>query len=562
MIVQLYLLIKKTSEDISPENTPNYINSFFAKIGANLATGFQEDWRYDGEVFPNDFDFLPVTQTEVEPLIKQIEISKSSSIDNLSSRIIKDAFIALLPQVTYMFNLSIEKSVFPTSWKLAKITPLQKDGNKQDVSNLRPVSLLPLPGKMLERIIHNQLTKYLETFQILNKHQSGFRKHHSTIATISAFTDDIARKINNGNLTYALFVDFRKAFDVIDHNILLKKLTKLGLSARSVCWFTSYLCNRKQLTLVNNAMSSILPITTGVPQGSILGPLLFLIFINDIETSIKHSNIKLYADDTALYKASNDSNISQLRLQSDINSLKVWCDRNKLTINVNKTKIMTFGAGNKLRQSRIPDFYLNDTRLEHVSNYKYLGITLDSKLTYNKHVNTVIRTTSHKAYCLSKIRKYLTVKASLIIYKTTIIPYFDYGDFVYEAANKSMTEKLQRIQNRCLKTCLNVNIRESTDLIHRQARVNLLEDRRSTHLLNMMFQRSKVDEYVDSRNIYTRRHDGVTLKIPKPNKESFKKSVIFRRGTLWNLLPGEVRNLPTLSDFKKYTKQLQINRLR
>ena len=182
---------------------------------------------------------------------------------------------------------------------------------------------------------------------------------------------------------------------------------------------------------------------------------------------------------------------------------------------------MTFGAGNKLRQSRIPDFYLNDTRLEHVSNYKYLGITLDSKLTYNKHVNTVIRTTSHKAYCLSKIRKYLTVKASLIIYKTTIIPYFDYGDFVYEAANKSMTEKLQRIQNRCLKTCLNVYIRESTDLIHRQARVNLLEDRRSTHLLNMMFQRSKVDEYVDSRNIYTRRHDGVTLKIPKPNKESF-----------------------------------------
>ena len=130
-------------------------------------------------------------------------------------------------------------------------------------------------------------------------------------------------------------MDFRKAFDVIDHNILLIKLTKLGLSASSACWFTSYLSNRKQLTLVNHAMSSILPITTGVRQGSILGPLLFLIFINDIETSIKHSNMKLYADDTALYKASDDSNISQLRLQSDINSLKVWCDRNKLTINQN-----------------------------------------------------------------------------------------------------------------------------------------------------------------------------------------------------------------------------------
>ena len=247
-------------------------------------------------------------------------------------------------QITYLYNLSILQSSVPLAWKVALVTPLQKDGDPTDTNNLRPISLLPLPGKILERLIHSQVMNYLESNNILSKHQGGFRNNHSTLDTIAKFTDDVYTAINSHELTLAVFIDFRKAFDTINHQILLKQLNKLGFDNNFTNWTKDYLTDRFQQTLANGIRSGPRRVTCGVPQGSILGPLFFLVYINDLSSAIKRSQLKLFADDTTIYYSSKNVIALQNVIQQDLLNVAQWCDSNALTINMNKTKLMLFGT--------------------------------------------------------------------------------------------------------------------------------------------------------------------------------------------------------------------------
>ena len=455
-------LVDTTTKLPVPENdTAAFINNFFVDIGPRLAEQHVEPWVYKGKISETSLDEVTVTLMEVDKACKSIDISKSSAIDGLSSKIIKDAFIALCDKLTKLFNLSLNSGKFPDAWKLATVIPLQKEGDKSDVTNLRPVSLLPLPGKLLEKIIHQRMLQFLESNNLLDCNQGGFRPNRSTIDTVGRISDLIFKAMNNNEITLVAFVDLKKAFDTVDHNLLVKKLDCIGIRTKLLKWSENYLTHRKQATLVNGKRSTNRDIRCGVPQGSILGPLFFLIYVNDIRHIGGKSDIFLFADDTSLLSSNKSQIIARDELEIQLTHLATWCSQNKLTVNLRKTKCMVFGTKSMTKSSKIQKIRINDTELDFVDTYKYLGIILDKSLTFNKHVQQCINSVSHKLFLLSKIRSYISEHMAITIYKTLIVPYLDYGDVLFINASRELLNKLQRLQNKCLRICLRTHPRTS-----------------------------------------------------------------------------------------------------
>ena len=368
----IHLRDQTTKKQVEAFQTAEFINNYFTNIGPNLANKFTTKWSFDGEPTRTSMPDMAVTTDQILKFIKQINIYKPSAIDLLSSRIIKDAFLAIPQIVTNLMNLSITQNKFPTKWKSATIIPLFKGGDREDVNNMRPVSLLPLPGKILEKVVHSSISTYLETNKILNVKQGGFRAGHSTLDTIASFTDDILIGMNAGEVTLATFIDLCKAFDTVNHIILLSKLKELGIKGNPLAWIKDYIDNRNQKTYANGLTSTSLRISCGVPQGSVLGPLLFLIYINDVDVNTEYCKVCLYADDTVLYVLDKCPQIAHQKMQSDIHALSRWCNKNQLTVNIKKTKCVLFASKYRTRKTRLLPISMNGTELNYTDHYKYL----------------------------------------------------------------------------------------------------------------------------------------------------------------------------------------------
>ena len=237
----------------------------------------------------------------------------------------------------------------PKEWKLARVTPIFKDGCKCSVNNYRPISVLPVTLKVLERAVHDQLYSFLVSQGLLTQEQSGFRKLHSTTSALTHFLDQIQQDIDGGRCCGVLFLDLKKAFDTVDHPILLEKLVSYGVEGNEHLWFTSYLSNRKQKTCINCIFSDSKEVTCGVPQGSIIGPLLFILYINDLPDIITNCQISLYADDTALYFSAQNPDDIRTTLTNEMEVVSQWFRINKLTLNTKKTKVMVFGTPYRLK---------------------------------------------------------------------------------------------------------------------------------------------------------------------------------------------------------------------
>ena len=279
---------------------------------------------------------------EVLDLISKLESKKSSGHDGLSSKFIKLCSPFLSVILANIFNQSITNGVYPDSLKIARVSPIHKKGDVTDPNNYRPISVLNLLNKIFEKIIHKRLYKYLTKFNLIYKYQFGFRERYSTMHALVELTDRIKDAIDKKLLTCGIFVDLSKAFDTVNHNILLDKLSHYGIRGNLHNLFSSYLSNRKQFVRVNNVNSDLKDITCGVPQGSVLGPLLFLLYINDLANCCPEVFFRIFADDTGIFFHCKDITTLSSLAEKIIQNISRWFECNKLTSNANKTSYIVF----------------------------------------------------------------------------------------------------------------------------------------------------------------------------------------------------------------------------
>ena len=567
------ILLKDAGIKLDREEVAHYINNYFVNVGkVSLSNNVSDDFNSPNSQSLQDAtpestlssdlalkQFEELNKIEVLKVIKEINISKSSGLDNISSFIIKELFEILLPKVTYLFNLSIRTETFPREWKSALVIPIPKTGDLTSVKNYRPISLLPLPGKILEKLVHRQLSGHLEGESLLINEQHGFRKDHSTIHSVAQVVNYVNTKMDSKLCTLATYIDFRKAFDCVQHPVLVDKLSKLNFDKTVINWVSSYLSGREQRVFANGTYSSTLPISQGVPQGSVLGPLFYIIYANDLPEIVQHCKLALYADDTVFFTANRLFETSVRKMQTDLNALSQWCKNNGIMANTEKSKVMVFGSPTNLKKLPSFEVKLDGAPLQIVSSYKYLGITLDQGLNYNLHSNRIVSSVSGKLKQFQRMRSFLSVKAALLVYKGTILPLLEYGDLFLNATSVENRKKLQVLQNKCLRCALNKGIETSSDDLHNEASLLKLKYRREQHLLSYMYDWASDPSALSKRSglgVATRSTKKKLIKLRKPSTEKFKKSLAYYGPKRWNNLNVDLQLASSKYSYKEMVRKM------
>ena len=293
--------------------------------------------------------------------------------------------------LAYLFNLSLNGSEVPQAWKRALVTPVHKGGVNLDVGNFWPISVLPVVVKVFENIIHRQLYNYLQENSILNQSQFGFRPSHTIQDVLVSMTNDWRRAIDNGKLVGATMVDFSKAFGLVHHGILLRKLSKYGIKGDELLWFSSYLNDRHQRVCLGEEKFDWAVIQRGVPQGSILGPLLFIIYVNNLPTVANLCQVKQYADDTTMYHGADTPEELGAALEGDLNGLADWVSDNGLKLNENKTQLLLLSRKGKANELEKVKVALQGHSIQRCASVKCLGVIIDDGLTWKEHIRSVRR---------------------------------------------------------------------------------------------------------------------------------------------------------------------------
>lgn len=340
-------LSNDNNELIEGNDVSDYMNNYFISIGKDLANKINLDNSAYIDMIGTEpvitlENWDTVSEAETLLLVQGIDIHKSSNIDELNSLLLKDCLLSSIDKLTHLFYSVLCTNLYPDCWKLGTVVPLFKSGKKQKVNNFRPVCLLPVIGKLMEKIMHRRLLIFLDTKKFFSDSQGGFRPNMSTTDTIAKLLTYVYDNLNNNIPVVTIYYDLRKAFDTIDHSILIAKLKGAGLKGTCLNLLINYLTNRKQRCRANNYLSSYKGVSYGVLQGSTLGPLLFIIYMNDVVKFVDDIGVTLYADDTAFYFGNKDPAFINSTLTTAAEGFQYWCSLNRLTLNIDKCKSMIF----------------------------------------------------------------------------------------------------------------------------------------------------------------------------------------------------------------------------
>lgn len=483
---------------------------------------------------PPSFKFKQVPEEEIIKVIKSIK-TNACGVDKISSYFLKLAINQLAKPLTNIVNSSFKDRMFPSRWKMALVKPLPKINTPINPSDFRPISLLPAVSKIMEKIAAKQMVDYLKKKNLLDTHQSAYKSNHSTLTALLNITDDIYDALEDTEVTILILLDYSKAFDCANHKLILAKLQKCGFHTDSLRWLESYLSKRSQQVVTEENTSPWEDIINGVPQGSILGPLLFTILISDIKSIIKHGKYHLYADDTQLYYRCKVSEVSETikNINKDLDMVADFSLRNCLKLNNDKSNYIIIGSRQnlvKLAEHPLPPIKIGNNPIERKLHVKNLGVIFDETLSWDKHINKCIGKAYGKFKQAFRFKHFLSTKAKLNISEMYILSQFNYCDALFLNASNILKNKIQKVQNNCLRFALDLRKYEHITIHRKKLDLLNMDNRRSLHSLTLMHKIVKqiapvylcrrIKRHVDIHNYNTRNRLGLAITNMKTAKKS------------------------------------------
>ena len=551
----------------------NHLGDYFANIGRAYASKIPdstigiEDYINKIETQQSSLFLSPVDSYELHNLIKDLPNKSSSGWDGMSIILVKQIGKSIVNPLVEIFNRSILEGMFPTIMKLACVSPLHKSGRTNIDTNYRPISLLPVVSKLLERVIYKRTYKFLLNNSILYTSQYGFRKDHSCEHAIQELVGTILKGNERNKHTAAIFLDLSKAFDTLDHEILLRKLERYGIRGLALHWFGSYLSDRKLNVRGNfgeppqQVTSHSFPFEYGVPQGSCLGPLLFLLYCNDLYLNLELCKGILFADDTTIYKSHKNIKYLQWCLQDELCRLYDWFKANRLTLNLGKSVCMLFGNKNQLKLNLI----VGNTRLQQVKSTKFLGIHIDEKLRWDIHISKLVLKLKRNLQLLCLGKNFLNVHCKRIVYFAHWQSHLSYclsiwGNLVCDG----VLDKLQKLQNKCIRL-IGRNTKKNYNILSIRQLITLENYKFGYKLLNETLPSNIVkcalsDQYGNSlkkTHRYCTRNRHVP-NVPKAKKTAYLSSVFCKGPKMYSSLCSDLKQMSTYGLFIKKCKHLLL----